>query len=103
MTPARECRHGGKAFFQSGISWDVRILRCLRCMKLLPIGPSNDEPDAVAIEIIAAHFVSIEKTNPSWHMLADLGELITDGFVPPHLEAAMLAREIATHEGAEEL
>lgn len=86
------------------LPWDAYDARvCFDCNTWLPLGPSNDEPEAVKIEIraaeIAAKWAPLDREQievwDGWYCHRD-------GVAPnadtPSEYAGYLAREIATHD-----
>lgn len=99
---------GWVAAVRAGRSWDEFGARiCNHCGTWLPLGPSNDEPEAVRVEIRAAEIArcldeggcemsSLECCgfNDEWPTLRGGGHVHMD---TASQRAGYLAREIATH------
>ena len=98
---AKACEHMTSRFTWSGHMATSRF--CVDCGALLSMGPSNDEPAEVQVEILAAE-CAFSTTTPGdeeegWQAHR-LGRHLERGEIVPYL-AGWLAREIATHDDRE--
>lgn len=68
----KKCKHVGKDLqFGYGEARQIMSARCVECGEWLPIGPSNDEPEAVRIEMRAAELEETEYWKPARVLTAE--------------------------------
>ncbi len=107
--------YGHAQRLEDGTLGSIWLSKCITCQAWLSLGPSNDEPPQVQIEMRAAEIAAEpgqQLTGPEiegWHLYGGLmtvsGHVLftTDGWLGEHGRwAGYLARCISTHGASDE-